>query len=169
MQRELKLKSDQEELVIVVDENDNVIDYVPRSVAHKNKLLHRTISILVFNKRGQLLLQKRSMKKDNNPGMMANAVGGHVEKGESYEKAAYKEMSEEINISGKITLIKKMILEDPAHRTMTSIYKIISEGPFKFDPEETDEIKFYSKDQLKNIEDKLSGSARIILKEQGLI
>lgn len=60
--------TDPKELVVVVDENDNILDYLPRKEAHDKKLLHRTISVLVFNDAGRAMLQKRSMKKDSNPG-----------------------------------------------------------------------------------------------------
>ena len=67
--------TDPKEIVIVVDKNDDVVDYLPRKEAHDKKLLHRGISILVFNDQDQVMLQKRSMKKDSNPGKWSNATG----------------------------------------------------------------------------------------------
>lgn len=58
------MKPKQEELLIVVDEGDNVLDYLPRSEVHAKKLLHRTISVVVFTDKGELVLQKRSLNKD---------------------------------------------------------------------------------------------------------
>ncbi len=159
----------QAELLVVVDEDDNILNYLPRGQVHQQKLLHRTISVSVFNDQGQILLQKRSINKDNNPGKLACAVGGHVSKGKDYEQAAERELKEELGISAKLIFIKKMILNDPVHRTMTSLYKIFSNGPFNFNKEEIDEIKFYSKEELRNEEENLSESARIVLQEQGLI
>ena len=161
--------NDQEELLIVVDEDDNVIDYQQRKLVHDQKLLHRTISISVYNDKGEILLQKRSIKKDNNPGKMANAAGGHVSKGKSYDQAAQEEIQEELGISPKLILIKKMVINDPVHTTMTCLYKTYSNGPFNFNKEEIDEIKFYSKEELKHIQDNLSESAKIILHEQEMI
>jgi len=52
---------------------------------------------------------------------------------------------------------------------MTCLYKTYSNGPFNFNKEEIDEIKFYSKEELKHIQDNLSESAKIILHEQEMI
>lgn len=163
------IKNDQDELLVVVDEEDNILDYMPRSKVHEQKLLHRTISISLYNDKGQILLQKRSSKKDNNPDKWANATGGHVNKGEEYEQTAHNEISEELNINPELIFIKKMIINDPAHTTMTSLYKTFSNGPFDFNKEEIDEVKFFSKEDLKNNLDQLSESAKIVLREQGLL
>ena len=161
--------TDPKELVVAVDEKDNIISYLPRKEAHDKKILHRTISVLVFNDKGEVMLQKRSMKKDSNPGKWSNATGGHVGKNESYDEAAKREVEEELNLKLKPKFLKKMIINDPAHTTMTQLYIIKSNGPFKFNPEETDEIKFFSKKALKTIFDNLSESSKITLKEYGFL
>lgn len=160
---------DQQELLIVVDENDHALNYLPRGQVHQQKLLHRTISVSVYNDKGEILLQKRSSTKDNNPGKWANAAGGHVTKGKDYEQAAREELNEELGINSNLILIKKMKINDPAHTTMTCLYKAISNGPFNFNKGEIDEIKFFSKEELKSNLDKLSESARIALRVQGLL
>lgn len=161
--------NDQNELLIVVDKNDNVLEYLPRSEVHKKKLLHRTISISVFNDKGEILLQKRSLKKDSNPGKWANSAGGHVTQDKDYEQTAKEEINEELGINPDLILIKKMIINDPVHTTMTYLYKTCSNGPFNINRDEIDEIRFFSKEDLKDIEDQLSESAKIVLKEQGTL
>lgn len=160
---------DQDEIVVVVNEDDNILSYQPRKQVHLQKLLHRTISIAVFNDKGQILLQKRSPKKDSNPGKWANAAGGHVIKGKDYDQSAKEEIAEELGINPPLTLVKKMKINDPTHTTMTCLYKTISNGPFNFNKEEIDEIKFFSKEDLAKTRDQLSESAKITLHEQGMI
>lgn len=159
----------QDEMLVVVDENDNVLDFKPRGLVHKQKLLHRTITVSVYNDKGEILLQKRSINKDNNPGKLANAAGGHVTRDKTYEQAAEDELKEELGISSKLILIKKMVIHDPVHTTMTCLYKTTFNGPFSFNKEEIDEIKFYSKEELQQVQNILSESARIVLHEQGLL
>jgi len=161
--------TDPKELVIIVNENDQVIDHLPRKEAHDKKLLHRTISVLVFNDQSQVMLQKRSVKKDSNPGKWSNATGGHVGQDETYDQAAQREIMEELKLSEKPEFVKKMIIKDPAHTTMTQLYTIKSNGPFEFNPEETDEIKFFTKQDLLKIFDQLSESSKITLKEYGFL
>jgi len=57
-----------DEFLDVVDESDNVVGRSRRSDAHQRGLLHRSIHLLVFNWSGELLMQKRSMEKDEAPG-----------------------------------------------------------------------------------------------------
>lgn len=160
---------DQDEILVVVDESDNILNYLPRNQVHQQKLLHRTISIAVYNDKGEILLHKRSMNKDSNPGKWGNASGGHVTKGKNYEQTAAIELLEELGTDAPLTLVKKMIINDPVHTTMTCIYKTTFNGPFDFNKEEIDEIKFFSRREIKDIKNKLSESARIILSEQGLL
>lgn len=161
--------TDPKELVIVVDNNDKVLEYLPRKEAHGKKLLHRTISVLVFNDKNQVMLQKRSIKKDSNPGKWSNAAGGHVGKDESYDETAQREIMEELKLKDTPKFVKKIIIHDPAHTTMTQLYIIQSNGPFEFNPEETDALKFFSKDKLPGIFDNLSESSKITLKEYGFL
>lgn len=76
---------------------------------------------------------------------------------------------EELKIEAKPVFIKKMVIHDPAHTTMTQLYTINSNGPFKFNPEETDEIEFFTKEELLKIFDQLSESSKITLKEYGFL
>jgi len=63
-------------------------------------LVHRAVHVLVVNAAGELLLQKRSARKDIQPGKWDTSVGGHLEPGESYFAAALREMREELGLSG---------------------------------------------------------------------
>ena len=52
-----------DELMDVVDNDDNVIGQAPRSEIQKNNQSYRMTGVLVFNSKGDLLLQKRPMHK----------------------------------------------------------------------------------------------------------
>ncbi len=161
--------NDQEEILIVVDENDNIVDYLPRAIVHDKKLLHRTISIVTFNSQGKIVLQRRSKNKDTYPGMLGNAVGGHVLKGEEYLDAAKNEAKEELNIEVNPEFVTKKIIEDTTHPTMTCIYKIVFNGPYEYNKEEIEEILVLSKEELKNYLEELYPSTKIVLKELGVL
>src|SRR5882762_3903686 len=87
-----------EEIFDVVNERDEVIGKRPRSEVHSLGLMHRATHVLVFNKRGQIFLQKRSMKKDRQPGLWDSSVSGHVDAGEDYDTCAVRELREEIGL-----------------------------------------------------------------------
>ena len=56
-----------EERFDLVNERDEVIGAGLRSEVHRRGLRHRSAHVLVFNDRGQVFLQKRSLAKDNHP------------------------------------------------------------------------------------------------------
>jgi isopentenyldiphosphate isomerase len=86
-----------EDIFDVVNDDDEIIGREPRSVVHARGLRHRAVHVLVFNAAGQLFLQKRSMTKDNDPGLWDSSCSGHVDSGESYAVAAERELMEEID------------------------------------------------------------------------
>ncbi len=59
--------------------------------------MHRFASILLVDRRGWLLLQERDERPVIDPGKWG-LVGGHVEDGEEFEPAAYRELEEETGI-----------------------------------------------------------------------
>ena len=77
-----------------------------RSECHGNPaLLHRAVHVVVINpENGNILLQKRKMTKDIQPGKWDTAVGGHLAPGESFSDGARRELSEELGIDGDVRL-----------------------------------------------------------------
>ena len=63
--------------VILVDEEDNQIGKEEKLKAHQQAKLHRAFSILVFNEKGELLLQKRARTKYHSPGLWTNTCCSH--------------------------------------------------------------------------------------------
>jgi 16S rRNA (adenine1518-N6/adenine1519-N6)-dimethyltransferase len=92
------------EIFDVVDEHDVVTGQVTRSEVHAQKLLHRAVHVFVYNKRGDLLLQKRSLLKDACPGLWDSSVSGHLDAGEDYAPAAVRELEEEMGIRAESPL-----------------------------------------------------------------
>ena len=92
-----------EEIVEIVDRDNNSIGAVSRRIMRQQGLIHRASYILVFNRSGELFLQKRTMSKDIYPGFWDLAAGGVVLAGESYEESAKRELREELGVAGGAT------------------------------------------------------------------
>lgn len=86
------------EVFDVVDANDQVTGQATRGEVHAKGMLHRAVHVFAFNKRGDLLLQKRSRFKDVHPGAWDSSVSGHLDAGEDYATAAVRELQEEMGI-----------------------------------------------------------------------
>lgn len=85
-------------LLDVVNENDEVIGQELRSVIHAKGLLHREIHVWFITPQKEIILQRRSMKKEISPGVLTVAAGGHVESGATYEQSALLETQEETSV-----------------------------------------------------------------------
>ncbi len=86
-------------LIPIVDKNDNIIAYKPRSGLVDGDI-GRITCLWVTNDQGQVLIAQRSWKKQKNPGLWSAAVAGTVEKDETYESNMIKEAEEEIGLLG---------------------------------------------------------------------
>jgi isopentenyldiphosphate isomerase len=140
-----------EELFEVVDADDKVIGVAKRRECHGNpKLVHRTAHVVVRRSDGALLLQRRSMAKDIQPGKWDTAVGGHLEPGEDYEAGARREMSEELGIpsSAPLEFLFKSQIRNSVESENVGVYATVNEGPFAFNPAEIDQVRFWTKAEL---------------------
>jgi len=127
-----------EEIFDVVNERDDVIGQRPRREVHEQRLLHRAVHVLVFNSRGQLFLQKRSLKKDCFPGAWDSSASGHLDAGESYDACAVRELREELGLELAVPL-KRLFKIDGCPETgyeFVWVYRCEAEGPFALHPEE---------------------------------
>lgn len=86
------------EVIILVDENNQIIGDIERHKMNFDRDFHRVTYILVFNKKRELLVQKRAIDKAFCPGFYGITTGGVVDKGESYLTAAQRELKEELGI-----------------------------------------------------------------------
>ena len=139
-----------EEIFEVVDENDEVIGREPRSVVHARGLRHRAVHVLVFNATGAVFLQKRSMTKDNDPGLWDSSCSGHVDAGETYYEAAARELMEEIGLQSEtpLELLFKLEASEMTSWEFAQIYRTSAEGPFVLHPEEIDEGRWFSPSEV---------------------
>lgn len=86
------------ELLDIVNENDEVIGQAERDEVHAKGLLFRLVYVCFYTPDKQIILQKRSLSKKNDPSKLTTTVSGHVSAGQSYLEAAIRETSEETGI-----------------------------------------------------------------------
>jgi isopentenyldiphosphate isomerase len=140
---------DEEEQLEIVNENGEVMGVAPRSAIHGNRaLLHRVVHVLVFNGESNLLLQKRSMRKDVAPGKWDTSVGGHVGVGETLLVSAKREAEEELGITDpELVYLYSYIHRSSVESELVTTYRCTFEGTIDalpFNREEIDEIRFWS-------------------------
>lgn len=148
----------QEEVYDVVNEKDEVVGTATRRQVHENPaLIHRAVGGYIFNHRKELLMQKRSKTKDMFPSRWAFSVGGHVDSGDTYERAVIRELQEELGIQIPLHFVEKRLVKHAEETEFWSIYLGVHEGPFPhFNVIEMDEVQFFSLSRLREMIDEQS-------------
>jgi isopentenyl-diphosphate Delta-isomerase len=89
------------EILDVINESDEVIGQAERDEVHRVGLLCRLIYVCFYTEDGEIILQRRSATKKNDPGKLTTTVSGHVASGQSYIEAAVRETLEETGLRVK--------------------------------------------------------------------
>lgn len=90
------------DFVTLVDEDDRTLGKVEKMAAHRDALLHRACSVVLFNETGELLLQKRNPAKYHSGGLWSNTCCTHPRPGETPLKAAERRLREEMGIDAEL-------------------------------------------------------------------
>ena len=144
-----KLPQGYTEVFDVVDLKDRIIGQASRKIVHEKKLIHRSIHILVFNSQNRLFLQKRSLEKDESPGLWDSSVSGHVDAGEGYNESALRELWEELGIKTKIKLWIKLTAVEETFWEHVSVYKCVTDEKMILNPTEISDGKFWNLYEIK--------------------
>ena len=134
----------------IVDDKNRVIGRATRKECHGNpSLMHRVVHVIVLNSSGEIFLQKRSDNKDIQPGKWDTSVGGHVDSGEHYIDAAYREAQEELGIElGEIPLLYEYIQTNEIETEWVRTFGSVHDGPFRLNPGEISDGRFWRFDEI---------------------
>ena len=138
--------------IIVVDEQDEVIGFKERSEIDFSKDIYRVSCLWIVNSKGEILIARRSNKKEQNPNKWGPSVAGTNDEGETYEENIYKEVREELGVEGlSLKVLRKIFIHSKA-RYFCAIF--ISEidrkiEDFILQENEVDEVMWISREDLK--------------------
>ncbi len=100
--------SNDEELLLLVDENDRPTGSAPKRVCHDGEgLLHRAFSIFLFRDDGRVLIQQRSAVKRLWPLYWSNACCSHPRVGEDTHAAARRRLFQELGLQAPLHYVYK--------------------------------------------------------------
>ncbi|MAE13946.1 hypothetical protein CMO92_05265 [Candidatus Woesearchaeota archaeon] len=145
--------------VDIVDEEGTILRTETRDKAHKDHLLHKSIHVIIINKKNQILLQLRKKNKKQYPLYWNGSVAGHVDHGETPDQAVLRETREEIGIKTRTKLLGfgtrlhslgTSIINDSVEHELVHIYYARYNGPIKLDEREIEKIKWIDAHELKH-------------------
>ena len=85
--------------LILVDEADRRVGHLSKALCHQGRgILHRAFSLLIFNGRGELLVQQRSAAKRLWPLYWSNSCCSHPRHSETMEAATRRRLAEELGV-----------------------------------------------------------------------
>jgi len=132
-----------------------------KSEIHRKGLFHSTVHVWIFTEEGNILIQKRSKKKELNPGVWDVSVAGHIKFNENIKNAAKRETLEEtgINIKTKDLLKIGVYRSINIHPTAidkeffhTYILKIDKNSiNLDYKNNEVDDLKFISIEEMESL------------------
>ena len=139
-----------DECLEIVNQRGEIIGFAPRSKCHGDpSLMHRVSHIMVFNQTGLILQQKRAVNKDIQPGKWDTSVGGHLDIGESFEEAAYREMKEELGIHDvPIHYLYHYIWKTDIETELVRTFYCVFTGRIYYNQDEIEGVQFWNLSDL---------------------
>lgn len=140
--------------LILVDEADREIGHLSKDRCHDGGgVLHRAFSLLIFNQRDELLLQRRSTKKRLWPGYWSNSVCSHPRRSERMDTAIHRRLHEELGLRCALQFLFKFQYQaqfEPhgAEQELCSVFIGRCTGTVRADPHEVLEWRWVGPEQL---------------------
>jgi|GEM_PF-682199 len=132
---------------ILVDRRDRPIGTREKIKTHQEGRLHRAFSILIFNKDGKILIQKRAKDKYHSGGLWANTCCSHPRPNETFDEGTHRRLKEEMGIDAPLERIFSFIYKHRFDNGLTEnefdhVFVGISDKKPKPNRDEAEEIKW---------------------------
>ena len=116
------------------------------------RLVHRSIHVLVFDAANRLVVQRRSPDKQTYPDVWDCSCAGHVEESDYtggpdddldgvYAAVAERELEEELGLRVALTELGHFSPMTDIHYEEIRLYRAASDGPYILQPEEVAEVR----------------------------
>lgn len=140
------------EQVVLVNESDQEIGTMEKMEAHRTGTLHRAFSILLFNSKGEVLLQKRARTKYHSGGLWTNTCCSHPWPGESMLVAVRRKLIHEMGIDVVPTYSHKFIYRSPlgelTEYELDHVYVGQFNGKPRINQEEVEDWKYMGAEEI---------------------
>lgn len=143
-----------EEQVVLVNEEGVETGLMGKTEAHEKGLLHKAISVIIYNSNGDMLIQQRASTKYHWAGIWSNTCCSHPRNNESFADAAKRRLYEECGFSTDLEEEFQFIYKafDEAsgltEHELDTVYTGIYDGEVPFNPDEIQDIAWIPVDEL---------------------
>lgn len=142
---------DKKEFFDIVNEKDEVIGRIAEDKQNTVKPSQlRFVNIIIINDDNKIILPKRTSNRRIFPNCYDFSVGGHVNSGENYEEAAYRELKEELGIEN--VKLKEIAYFSPFESNSNTFQKVYllkyNEDISNYDRNGIENIYYKSKQEI---------------------
>jgi isopentenyl-diphosphate delta-isomerase len=135
--------------VILVDHLDRPTGKMEKLEVHQKGLLHRAVTVYVFNRQHELLLQRRANGKYHCGGLWSNTCCGHPCPDESTRAAAERRLYEEMGLRLALTPVFELSYNLPLSNGLTEheyghVFFAVSDCQPQLNPDEADASRWLS-------------------------
>lgn len=144
------INSNQDELLVQVDGDDNEIGYISKKIAHSsNQVHHRAAHIFLFNSKWEVILQLRSKNKSSHP-LWRDMHWWHQVRWQTIDQCALAELSEEVGINTDLHFHHKKHFFKERQSEFAYCYTAIHDWPYWFDRNEVEELHAFDPKKIIN-------------------
>jgi len=169
--------------VAVVDEADRFVRWADRKEVHRDRLLHRSVHVIVLDAQNRLVIQLRHRDKLTYAHHWDISCSGHVEEPDYprapdgsmiglnpgpeldrvYEACAARELEEELGVRAPLTYLGYFGPEPGVHYEQIHLYSARSDGPYTAQAEEIEALRAVTPEELDALTDHpVTGSLRLL-------
>jgi isopentenyl-diphosphate delta-isomerase len=143
-----------EQMLVLVDEHDYAVGTMGKMEVHRKALLHRAFSAFIFNSKGEMLLQRRAMKKYHSGGLWTNACCSHPNPNELPSAAAERRLMEELGFATPVEFAFSFIYKATLDNALTEYeydHVLVGkyDGDIKINTNEVGDYCYRSMDEIK--------------------
>ena len=139
-----------------VDMRDRVVGSVRRGDVFREGANFRVAHLLLFNGRGEVLLQRLARGRRRHPGRWGSSVAAYVAAGESYEEAIKRRTLEELGV--QVDTVepygKTLMDEESGCKKFISLFSGRWDGALQIDPSHISEVQFVAVSEVLRTRDK---------------
>ncbi len=142
--------------IAVVDEHNRFVRWEARRVIHEQRLVHRSVHVLLWDSQGRLLVQRRHRDKQTYPRYWDVSCAGHVEESDYVRgpdddldavdaAVAARELEEELGVRAPLRRIATFGPEPGVHYEQIHLFEARSDGPFTLQADEVEEHRLLTR------------------------
>lgn len=153
------------ELIDIIDSNGTPLGRVKaKPDVHRDGDWHRAVHVWIFTPDDRILVQRRALVKENNPGLWDVSCAGHISAGEPVIDAAIREAREELGIeleAGELEHVASIpascvlnggtYIDNEIHEIFV-VRREVDLAELSLQPEEVDDAKLVTRDELLSLD-----------------